>query len=49
VTTPIAWVEPRSASLVTAAALMSTQTSGTEAGSRLPVAMECSMDATISA
>src|SRR4029453_399037 len=49
VTTPVAWAEPRSASLVTVDGLMSTQTSGTEAGSRLPVAIEWSMDATIRA
>src|SRR4029453_12182497 len=39
VTTPVAWAEPRSASLVTVAGLMSTHTSGTDAGSRLPVAI----------
>src|SRR4029453_5442075 len=49
VTTPVAWAEPRSASLVTVDGLMSTQTSGTEAGSRLPVAIEWSMAATIRA
>jgi len=49
VTTPTDWVEPRSASLVTEARLMSTQTSGTEAGRRLPVAIEWSMEATIRA
>jgi alkanesulfonate monooxygenase SsuD/methylene tetrahydromethanopterin reductase-like flavin-dependent oxidoreductase (luciferase family) len=49
VTTPVAWAEPRSASLVTVEGLMSTHTSGTEAGSRLPVAIEWSMDATIRA
>ena len=47
VTTPRACDEPRSASLVTVAGLMSTQTSGIDAGSRLPVATECSMVATM--
>ena len=44
---PRAWDEPRSASLVTVAGLMSTQTSGIDAGRMLPVATECSMVATI--
>ena len=44
---PRACEEPRSASLVTVAGLMSTHTSGTEAGRMLPVATECSMVATI--
>src|SRR5207245_8107515 len=39
VTRPRVWEEPRSASLVTTAGLMSTQTVFTTAGSRLPVAM----------
>ena len=43
VTTPIVWKLPRSASLVTTAGLMSTHTVCTAAGSRLPVAIECSM------
>ena len=47
VTTPRACEEPRSASLITVAGLMSTQTSGTEAGSRFPVATECSIVATM--
>jgi hypothetical protein len=49
VTTPTDWVEPRSASLVTEDRLMSTHTSGTEAGRRLPVAIEWSIEATIRA
>ena len=36
------WNVPRSLSLVTVAGLMSTQTTLTQAGSRLPVAIECS-------
>jgi len=40
VTKPIVWKVPRSASLVTVAGLMSTQTTLTRAGNRLPTAME---------
>ncbi len=43
VTMPMAWPEPRSASFVTTAGLMSTQMVRTQAGIMLPVAMECSM------
>ena len=42
VTRPIVWNVPRSPSLITVAGLMSTQTTFTQAGSRLPVAIECS-------
>jgi hypothetical protein len=44
---PIAWALPRSASLVTVAGLMSTATSGIDAGSRFPVPIECSIVATM--
>ena len=44
---PIAWALPRSASLVTVAGLMSTQTSGIDAGRMFPVAIECSIVATM--
>ena len=44
---PIAWALPRSASLVTVAGLMSTHTSGTDAGRMFPVAIECSIVATM--
>ena len=40
-TRPTVWNVPRSLSLVTVAGLMSTQTTLTHAGSRLPVAIEC--------
>ena len=43
------WNVPRSLSLVTVAGLMSTQTTLTHAGSRLPVAIECSAVAISSA
>ncbi len=49
VTTPVACDEPRSASLVTVAGLMSTHTSGMLAGSRFPVPIACSMVATMMA
>ena len=49
VTMPIAWALPRSASLVTVAGLMSTATSGIDAGRMLPVAIECSIVATMMA
>src|SRR5206468_10116942 len=41
VTRPTVWNVPRSLSLVTVAGLMSTETTLTQAGSRLPVAIEC--------
>ena len=44
---PIAWALPRSASLVTVAGLMSTHTSGIDAGRMFPVAIECSIVATM--
>ncbi len=47
VTMPTACALPRSASLVTVAGLMSTQTSGTDAGRMFPVAIECSIVATM--
>jgi hypothetical protein len=47
VTMPTVWMLPRSMSLVTVAGLMSTQATRTQAGSKLPTAMECSMVATI--
>src|SRR5207249_12273963 len=47
VTTPTVWTLPRSVSFVTVAGLMSTHATLTQAGSRLPVAIECSMVATI--
>ena len=46
---PLAWALPRSASLVTVEGLMSTQTSGIEAGRMFPVAIACSMVATMNA
>src|SRR3989338_5572732 len=47
-TMPMPWNVPRSASFVTTAGLMSTQTVFTVAGSRLPVAMACSVEASMS-
>ena len=47
VTMPTDSSEPRSASFVTVAGLMSTDTSGTDAGRMLPVAIECSIEATM--
>ena len=44
---PRACEDPRSASLVTVAGLMSTLTSGTDAGRMFPVAIECSIVATM--
>src|SRR5208282_3783203 len=44
VTTPSAWPEPRSLSLVATAGLMSTHTVFTQPGSMLPAAMECSIE-----
>src|SRR5439155_9924697 len=49
VTMPRAWWLPRSASLVTTAWLMSTQYVSTPAGSRLPVAMAWSVEASMRA
>ena len=49
VTTPTVWTLPRSVSFVTVAGLMSTHATLTQAGSRLPVAIECNIVATISA
>ena len=49
VTMPSAWWLPRSASLVTTAWLMSTQNVSMPAGRMLPVAMPCSVDASMSA
>ncbi len=46
---PLAWADPRSASLVTVAGLMSMQTSGMDAGRMLPVATECNIVATMMA
>ena len=46
-TMPTVWMLPRSVSLVTVAGLMSTQATLTQAGSRLPVAIECSIVAII--
>src|SRR5713101_8261812 len=47
VTKPTDWNVPRSASFVTVAGLISTQTVFTDAGSKLPTAMECSVVAII--
>ena len=41
------WNEPRSASLMAVEGLMSTQTTRTQEGSRLPTAIECSVVAII--
>src|SRR5207302_32051 len=49
VTRPTDCQDPRSLSLVTTAGLMSTQTVRVLAGSRLPVAIECSIVESISA
>ena len=48
-TRPTVWKLPRSISLVTTAGLMSTQTVATDAGSRFPTAIECSIVESISA
>ena len=47
VTRPTVWKLPRSLSLMTVEGLMSTQTTLTQAGSRLPTATECSVVAII--
>src|SRR5262245_25634247 len=47
VTRPTVWNEPRSESLITVLGLISTQTTLTQAGRRLPTAMEWSVVATI--
>ena len=44
VTSPIVCDDPRSASFVTTAGLMSTHTTGTQAGSMLPTPIPCSID-----
>src|SRR5713226_5479909 len=49
VTRPAAWKLPLSASFVTTAGLISTTTVRTVEGSRLPVAMACSIEATMMA
>ena len=49
VTSPNAWCVPRSISLVMVSMLLSTQMICTEAGSRFPVATECSVVATMMA
>ena len=48
VTRPIVWLDPRSASFVTTAGLMSTQITLTHAGSMLPTPMPCSIVDSIS-
>src|SRR5262249_6316700 len=48
VTTPTVCIEPRSASFVTTAGLMSTQTTRTHEGSMLPTPMLCNIDDSIS-